>query len=799
MRRTLLLSITFLAALVLQGQDFGTFKGTVRDKATSEPLIGASIILKLDRSFGTSADVSGAFSMALKPGSYTFTISFTGMKSDSVSFHLDPGQTIERTILLEPMISQLQGVEIKAGKFERPIEEMTVSMEIIKADLIESKNTQNIQTILDYTPGLNILDNEPQIRGGSGFTFGVGSKVAVLVDDMPMLSGDAGRPYWDFVPVENIEQIEVIKGASSVLSGTSALSGAIHIRTSLPGDKPVTKITAFTGAYSPPGDETQKWWDNYPYIAGANFLHMRKIDNLDFVLGGNLYFDHGYIGAPKPGPMVVDTVSNFSDSRMQTQRARINFNIRQRSVRYQGLNYGLNGNFMYQHAPMVLAWLDDTASFFRAYPGAVFLQDQFIFNLDPFFNYYSKVGFRHSFKARALYNNNHQSNNQDIKSTFIFMDYNFRREYNFLQGLEFIGGLSGQYSFSNADMYKGSGDEINNFYNLSGYAQFENNLFNTLTLSIGLRMEYYNMNGEESDFAPIFRAGMNLKLMKETYVRLSYGQGYRFPTIAERYIDTKVGVSFGVFSNPTLEPEKSWNAEVGIKQGFKFLNYFGYIDVAVFQQEYKNTIEYLFGFWDSTYSTIGGAGFKFMNTGESRITGVDISISGAAYLAEDVVLKTMFGYNYIMPKTLDPEYVYAVDIRDREYSYNSTSIDSSNNILKYRFLQTFKGDIEFEIHAFTVGFSAKYFSKIENLDKAIEEFEETTLAAGGTIQPILYMDYFYTNNNGKWILDARASYKLNEHHELSLLSNNLLNNIYSLRPLKAEPMRTIMVQYIYKF
>jgi iron complex outermembrane receptor protein len=799
MRRFLLFSFLTLAAITMKSQEFGTFKGYVLDKATQEPLIGANIILKLDRSIGTAADVNGAFTMELKHGSYTFMVSFTGMKSDTVSVHVDAGKVVERTIFLEPMVSVLQGVEIKAGKFERPIEELTVSMEIIKADLVEAKNTQNIQTILDYTPGLNILDNEPQIRGGSGFTFGVGSKVAVLVDDMPMLSGDAGRPYWDFVPVENIEQIEVVKGASSVLSGTSALSGAIHIRTALPGDKPLTKITAFTGAYTPPGDKDQKWWDNYPYIAGANFLHLRKIDNLDFVLGGNIYFDHGYIGAPKANPMVVDTVTNFPDSRMQTQRVRVNFTLRQRSEKYQGLNYGVNGNVMYQHSPMVLAWLDDTAGFFRGYPGAVNLQDMFIFNIDPFVNYYSKVGFRHSFKARALYNSNHQSNNQDIKSTFVFADYNFRREYNFLQGLEFIGGLSGQYAFSDADMYSGRGSTINRFYNLSGYTQFENNLFKTLTLSIGLRLEYYNMNGEESDFEPIFRAGMNLKVMKETFIRLSYGQGYRFPTIAERYIRTNVGVSFGVFENPDLKPERSWNAEVGLKQGFKFLNYFGYIDVAVFQQEYRNTIEYLFGFWDSTFSTIGGAGFKFVNTGDSRITGVDMSLTGAAHLAEEITLKTIVGYNYIMPKTLDPDYVYAKDIRDIEYSYNTTSIDPSDDILKYRFLHTFKGDIELEINGFTIGFSAKYFSRIENLDKTIEEFEKTTLAAGGSIQPILYMDYFYTNNDGKWIMDARASYKFNEHHELSFLSNNLLNNIYSLRPLKAEPMRSVMLQYIFKF
>jgi hypothetical protein len=118
--------------------------------------------------------------------------------------------------------------------------------------------------------------------------------------------------------------------------------------------------------------------------------------------------------------------------------------------------------------------------------------------------------------------------------------------------------------------------------------------------------------------------------------------------------------------------------------------------------------------------------------------------------------------------------------------------------LKYRFLHTFKGDFELDIFSFSVGLSAKYFSRIENLDKAIEEFENTTKLAGGTIQPIYYMDYFYNNNNGQWILDIRASYSINDHHQISLLSNNLLNNIYSLRPLKAEPMRNIMLQYVLK-
>lgn len=343
--------------------------------------------------------------------------------------------------------------------------------------------------------------------------------------------------------------------------------------------------------------------------------------------------------------------------------------------------------------------------------------------------------------------------------------------------------------------------------NMSGYVQFENNLFSFLNLSIGGRVEYYNMNGEETDIKPIFRAGLNLKVLKETYVRMSYGQGYRFPTIAERYISTNLG-TIGVYANPYLKSESSWNAEIGVKQGFKFLNYFGYIDVAAFQQEYQNTVEYLFGKWHESSPDTTGYGFKFCNTGHSRITGIDISITGMAKLAENTTLKTMIGYNYIIPNSLDPEFIYASDTlwdkladtikKINYYSYNTTSVDPSKGLLKYRFLHTLKGDIEFTYRSFSFGISIKYFSRIENLDASIFEFEKVTENTGGSMQTIRYKDYFYHHNNGNWIFDLRAAYEISVHHQVSLIANNLFNNIYSLRPLKAEPMRSVILQYIYK-
>ncbi len=800
--------LLFLCFPVL-GQN-GVLTGIVSDKETSEPLISATVILRSDPTIGSVANFDGVYRLTLPVGKHFVICRFTGMMPDTLEVTIKEGETVSHNFALQPFPHMLSDVEVRVGKFDKPIEDLTVSMEVIKPHIIESKNTRSIETILDQTPGLNILDGEPQIRGGSGFTFGVGSKVAVIVDDMPMLSGDAGRPEWGFIPVENIEQIEVIKGASSVLSGSSALSGAIHIRTAYPRDKPITKVNLYTGMYSKPEDRSQVWYDDYPGIHGMNFLHSQKFGNFDLVIGGNFNYDHGYIGPPVKDSVYIhwsseedpayDTISNFSNKQMATTRGRFNFNFRHRSKRVKGLSYGLNGNTMYSDGVMAFAWLNDTSGFYQGYPGAVFTHTQFITNLDPFIQFYQQTGAKHSLRGRFLHSDNQISGGQDNRATVLYGDYQFQRSYKVLRGFDFIGGLTAMHTNSFAQLYIGSGSPNNKLLNISGYAEIEKKFFNVLNISVGGRLEYFQLNDSIRKTQPIFRAGASLKLFQETYLRASYGQGYRFPTITERFIRTGIG-DLGMFPNPGLQPEKSWNAEIGLKQGFKFWEFYGYFDAAGFMQHYENTIEYLFGFWESLQSAsqtgVIPAGFRFVNTGDSRVAGIDLSFTGIAKLGKNSKLMIMAGYNYIVPISLNPDYIYAIDSIGNELSYNNTSIDSSEQILKYRALHNVKADIEFSYKRFAIGVSFKYFSRLVNLDGAIQEFEDYTASTGST-QPIRYMDYFNTRNTGHPIFDARISYEISDSHKIALVSANILNRMYSLRPLKPEPPRTIMLQYTFK-
>lgn len=805
----------FLFTVQLNAQT--SLRGVVLD-ADENPAVGGYIIALGNPITGTSANVEGEFTLPLSPGDHQVVFKYLGMLNDTISFHLDEGEQKVVRIVLQSR--ELGPVQVRVGKFDQKKEELTYSIEIIKPSLIEDKNTRSIESILDQTPGLNIMDGEPQIRGGSGFTFGVGSKVAVLVDDMPILSGDAGRPEWGFVPVENIEQIEITKGASSVLSGSSALSGSIHIRTAYPTATPLTKVNVYSGFHSAPKDSTQNWWapndsisqplyNSYAFIHGANFLHSRIINkNTDLVIGGNFNWEHGYIGVPIKGPEVFDTTSpNITDDQMQSQKMRVNMNLRHRSTHVKGLYYGINGNFMLNRTNLTLAWLNDTAGLYRGYPGAVLLQDQTIFNLDPHISYTNEKGFKQRLNMRYLYTDNQMSGNQSNQAKVYYADYQLKKSISILNPKPaiLIAGISSQFNDSYAQMYSGDSDPTNQLLTLSTYAELQQTVWKILNLSLGVRGEHFQLNDTLTASNPIFRTGANLKLTPATFLRASYGQGYRFPTITERYIRTSVG-SFGVFDNPELLPERSWNAEIGLNQGFKIRSYLAQIDIAAFLQHYENTIEYLFGFWDPSPDIAAGdplAGFKFLNTGRSKISGFDITLNGMAKMGKHFKITHLVGYNYINPITLEPDKVFTEDYNPsnpKEYSFKNTSYDTTTNVLKYRFKHTFKADIELSYRKFTIGYTVKYFSKLVNLDQAIVDFENVTVATGGTLQAILFENFFNTHNNGNTIMDLRFSFAFGENstHKISIVAKNLLNRTYSLRPLKIEAPRSVVFQYSYK-
>src|SRR6218665_403850 len=343
---TCVLSFLLFFSSSLHAQQTGVLKGKVADASTKEFLPGATIQVVSNMGKGTVTDIDGVYSMVLDTGLQQLVCNYIGFKADTFKVYINANEITEKNINLKVVGKFLETIVVSSGKFDQKLEEMTVSMEVIKPNLINNKNTTSVETALEQVPGLTIIDNDPQIRGGSGFTFGVGSRVAIVVDGIPLLSGDAGRPEWSYIPVENIEQIEIIKGASSVLYGSSPLSGVINIRSAYPRSTPKTSINYSVGYYSQGEFPSVNWYDkSLPMFSNLNFFHSRVIkNNLDLVVGGNFNIDQGYIGPPPPQPevpafaqSVIGEIPTFSNKDMQKVRGRVNFNLRYRPKNITGL------------------------------------------------------------------------------------------------------------------------------------------------------------------------------------------------------------------------------------------------------------------------------------------------------------------------------------------------------------------------------------------------------------------------------------------------------------------------------
>ena len=526
-KKIMVVFITIAMTVGLAFAQTAIVRGIVTDARSGEPLIGVNIVAGQS---GATTGMDGDYSLELPAGSYSLSYQYLGYEELVNTVTLSPGQILVLSVQLEEASILGETVVVSAGKYEQNLNQVTVSMEVIKPNIIENRNTTSFDEVMQQTPGVSIVDSEPQIRSGSGYSFGAGSRVMILVDDLPILSGDAGRPSWGFMPVENVSQVEVIKGASSVLYGSSALSGVINLRTAYPTDVPKTKIILSSGVYSEPSIDGAKYWDETPALFSGSFLHSRIINNLDFTVGGNFLSDDGHIGQP----------DSTDDRGSQSRRGRMNVNLRYRPATVNGLDFGINANFQKGRSLGTLNWADPDSGLYRPFGGSTTVTEQTVLTVDPFINFVSESGTRQSLKGRYYKLDNDNTNNQGNFSDVFYGEYQLQQHFEPLTGIKGLivtAGLVGSRTDGEGQLFIANEDSTgeNTAKNYAAYLQVDQSIDDRFTFSAGARFESFDINGV-SDSKTIFRAGTNVRLAKEVYLRGSYGQGYRFPSIAEKFI-----------------------------------------------------------------------------------------------------------------------------------------------------------------------------------------------------------------------------------------------------------------------
>ena len=887
-----------------------TLTGIITDAFTREPLIGVTI-LNTDNNSGTVTDFDGMYSLEVTTLPAHIKFSYVGYQTEEKVFKTIPA---EYNMVMQADNEVLDEVVVTAGRFEQRMTDVTVSIEVVKPQALRSQAPTDLSATLQTLPGVEVIDKQPSIRGGGGWTYSVGSRCQVLMDGMTILNPKTGEINWNNVPLENVAQVEVVKGASSVLYGSSALNGVINVRTQRPGTNPETKISGYVGVYDN--------YKNYAYTGarlplyyGAEASHSRRVGDFDFSAAISGFKDEGF------------RQQSFND------RARLGGNMTYHKPMPEGkyMNMGFNLNYVANQYGDFFIWRSPKDPIHPS-PLTNMGRKEHNFNIDPFFNYDDvDKGISHKLRTRfyvtadnittpsatltteellkwgvqsfdldkvkgyydqvkgymdggmaisdallvtfqdvaipvmnedwlgAVTNGIDLVKNglgytgtvaelQDVVAYAMnlmtdhtptrpeltyngYVDYQFAKQWK--SGVRLTTGINWNHITNTANI---TGTHQTD--NLAAYLQYDHRIANRLSLSAGVRFEYYRMDNDLKEaniqigkwlcpVRPVFRAGLNWEIYKAGFLRASFGQGYRNPSITEKFARKDIG-GVGVYPNHNIKPESGFNAEIGYKQLYKFGPVSGTLDVAAFYTEYQNMIEYQFGlFRNSDYAMINsmddvisevqnmindikttkslsnagiGIGAQFVNVNHARIYGAEVSTAGKVDIQKEMDLRYSIGYTFTEPEDMDNDKRIE---EEKTYSDPLQMKNKSNDskYLKYRNKHSFKTTIDYTYKWLSLGVNMSYRSKIlavdyimvdERVKEQKDLMDYARMFIFGYEDGLSLHDYWMNHNNGIFTMDLRAAVRFKEHVEVQFMVNNLLNTEYSYRPMALAAPRTFV-------
>lgn len=743
-----LLSFLFLMAILCSASSAQSLvRGKVFDINTGLPLPGVHIIYNSDK--GVLSNRDGHFSFSPDPGKIKLEFTFVGYSTVVKEVNISNNDTVYIDIGLKEDITSINEVVVSAGRREQRVSDLSVSMNVLKPYQIARFHIINAEEILHKTTGIEIMDGQVSIRGGSGYSYGAGSRVITLIDGLPALSTDAGSVKWGTLPIENISRIEVIKGASSVLYGSSALNGVINFITRDASKEPLTKVSVSAGIYDVPSRKEWLWWDSPRMIQNLAVSHSEKYGNTEIGLGLRAMNDNGY--------RKLNDDSNL----------RLSINIKQKSKKYESLLYGMSVYGSYNAKNDFLLWKnaedgaliqsESTAMEYRGLSAAI----------DPFISFRGKKEGQHDIKARLLSNINrlpdNTNNNSDSHSAYLEYQYS----YDISNKMSLVTGLLEQYSVINSNFY---GDH--NGLNLAGYAQFDFAFSEKISAVSGFRIEEYILDGIAEDPVPIFRAGLNIKAGSKSFIRTSFGQGYRYPSIAEKHAYTNVG-AIKIFPNEAIKAEKGWSAELGLKRSIIGDLLSGEFDIALYYSQNRDMIEYVFSNYIDPLTGEYDLGFKPENIENSRVYGYETEIS---------LYRNFSGLN----TSLNIGYTYMYPV---QYSYYTNK--NTGNFLKYRRKHSANMSFNTIYRKFNTGFSLFYKSGLLEIDDIFLKPDPVT---GESILPG-FIDYWSDNNKPYVVIDINAGYQIKNNCNISFTIKNLTNTEYMGRPGDIQPQRYYSIMF----
>ena len=726
----LLISLPVVAAAQT---NYGTVNGTIKDAESGRPVVGANITLR-STFLGAASDTKGNYELVRVPaGTYTLLVSVLGyerMTIDRVAVRR--GEVTRMDIAMHSVPLQTEPVVVTASRREQSLQEVPVSVSTVTARNIADRNNITLDDALRYVPGVNMLTDQVNIRGSTGYSRGVGSRVLVLLDGLPYITGDTGEINWESIPMFEVERIEVVKGAGSALYGSSALGGVINVITRDTPSAPEFRFRAFTGLYDKPRYSEWDWSSKPRFNSGLMMSYADKSGAVSYLINAGRTVDDSYRENDVYHRWSLFAKMKYEISTSQSLTVAGNYLDRSHGNFFwwkslteatRPADSQLNGVVNSKRGNLSVAYKE-------------FLTDKFFYTAKAIYfgNFWrdDSSGRVNNVSASHLFN-------VDLQATYEMNDANI---------LTF--GISGNHDQVNANLF-GTHPGVG----VAAYAQDEIAVASDLKATAGLRFDWQKVSILKSTAQLNPKLGLVYMPDKETSIRASFGSGFRYPAIGELYIQSSTNVSsVAVLPNPDLKVETSLSYEVGASRTF---GDFVSADLALFRNDFDNLIEpsvqiKRYRPYPSSPTEVEGPVIQFDNVTKARIEGLE-SLFRIEWLRNYV--STDFGYTYTWPWDI-----------------------GNNSMLKFRPRHLFYAAGSFSWEHLRASADFRFLSRIERIDDNLVR-----------LAPIVNGDQRVAIK----LVDVRSSYELSGLGlplRVGLNINNLLNYSYVELLGNLGPVRT---------
>lgn len=614
-------------------------KGVVMT-ANGEPLAGASIVVE-GTNINCGSNSKGEFSLNVqKDKVYKLRVSYLGYTPRLITVPASGHPPLK--IKLQPSETALNELVVTGSRYERQLKDVPVITRVISREEIETVNPVDFTTLLEYTlPGIqfyyNTMSQVPEITYQ-----GMDAKAVLFLLDGERISGESGDSNIDYsrFNINDIERIEVVRGAASTLYDSRAIGGVINIITK----KSVRPFTA-----SMHTRYAGKKGQSYSASAGVNLHRFSSLTSFGWRKRDS------YLVKDEQGKQ--KEIINPDGSVTKSKTDPVAFNIYGYSIMdvSQKLSYNFSDRFT--GSARISYYTNkrdkyDNARYYQRYRDLILsgkLKWQFADNQNLDLSY-----IRDNYIKDNVYVDDDERVYGNVNSTI-------RLYYTGMFGKH---TLSGGVDLLREDMkhhfMKDTATVHMNQYSFC--LQDDWQLTDKMNVVVGVRGD--KGGSYRLHFTP--KVSVLYRPLKTITLRAGYSQGYRIPNLKELYQEFNMGgMGIMMYGNKDLKPEEGTQISASVEYDYKGLN----LSVSTYHNRYKNKISY-------EYISPGKSwNMKYVNALNVKTTGVEVTAN----------YKLPFGLRF----SGGYSYVYDYDERD---GYNMSWVRPHSarlsSVYKHRFGKT---------------------------------------------------------------------------------------------------------------